>query len=94
MRVLTVAILACALAGCVSVGSVSKLDRDTYTIGSSTGNGSISDSELILKAAQKANQFCDQKGLDMVRVDSTVDSHRGMGNRDVVFNFRCVVKQQ
>lgn len=81
-----------ALAGCVSTGEVGRLDRDTYTVGVSTGNGAVSDSEMMLKAAQKASSFCAQKSMDMVRVDSTVDSHRGFGNRDVIFNFRCTAK--
>tara|TARA_R100000306_G_C4381657_1_gene145208 strand:- start:13138 stop:13365 length:228 start_codon:yes stop_codon:yes gene_type:complete len=75
----------------MSVSEVQQVDRDTYIVSASAKGNTINNQELMIASAKKAREFCAQKGLDMLQVEGLL-SHRGIGDREMMFNFRCVPK--
>jgi hypothetical protein len=75
------------------MSDVGQIDQDTYTVGASTTGTAVSDTDLLTRAAKRAMDFCAAKGQNMQRVHTMFDGMRGYGNREVVFNFRCMAKQ-
>lgn len=91
MKTTVVLFTAIALTGCVSTSEIAKLDRDTYTVASSSTSAFIDNQKLLLESAKKATDYCDKQSKDMVRDDGLL-SHQGLTKRQIMFNFRCVEK--
>lgn len=91
-KILTL-LVATLLVGCsmMSMSEVAKVDKDSYVVSASAKGRFIDNQELFVASSRKAADFCAEQGLDMVRDDSLL-SHKGINNREFMFNFRCVNK--
>lgn len=81
------------LVGCASVGEVSSVGRDTYTVASNNSGPYPSWPEVKESAIKRANEFCDKKNKTMTIVDWETHGARGWTPLNAELKFQCLSKE-
>ena len=89
MKATTIAVAA-LLAGCTTSSQVVPIGKDSYMVTAATSAFSGMNKSPHIKAAQRANQYCDALAKHMIirRMDTT--GRVGFGNVSVNYLFSCV----
>ncbi|QCX47755.1 hypothetical protein E7Z57_00675 [Ralstonia pseudosolanacearum] len=90
MRLVAAAFVVVVLAGCQSVSPVTPAGSGNYMVGASVHGGFASWAEVKALTLNRATEYCDNQGKDMVAIDSATHGSRGWTPQDAELTFRCV----
>lgn len=89
MRIIAVGVVL-VLAACQSVSQVTPAGSGNYMVGASVRGGFASWAEVKALTLNRATEYCDNQGKDMVAIDSATHGARGWTPQDAELTFRCV----
>ncbi len=87
---LSALLVACLLAGCVTITDPVPINKDTYMIALGARGGFSTNAELLAESIKKAGDFCASKGL---KVDVQSTKTRGVQMwtpQENQVTFRCL----